>query len=137
MKTTGFVLSKKWIPSALLALGLALQSGCAALLLTGGAAAGAGTFAYVKGELKASESAPLPKVYDASLAAMHNLEFAVTSQEKDALSAKIVARAVGDKKVQVNLKKTTEGVTEIRIRVGTFGDETTSRLILDKIKSGL
>ncbi len=137
MKTNDSILGRKWIPSALLALCLALQSGCAALLLTGGAAAGAGTFAYVKGKLKASESAPLPKVYDASLAAMQNLEFAVTTQEKDALSARIVARAVGDKKVQVNLKKATEGVTEIRIRVGTFGDESTSRLILDKIRSRL
>lgn len=44
-------------------------------------------------------------------------------------------RNSADKKMLIKLKKVSDGATEIRIRVGTFGDESMSRLILDKIKS--
>jgi hypothetical protein len=37
----------------------------------------------------------------------------------------------------VKLEKQSDTVTEIRIRVGTFGDEALSRQILDKIKTHL
>jgi hypothetical protein len=111
------------------------SSGC--LLFVAGAAAGAGigTYAYINGELKTSESVKLDKAYDATLVAMKDLSYPVTEKQKDVLEGKIVARTAGDKKIQVNLKKTTDTVTEIRIRVGTFGDETLSRHILEKIKA--
>ncbi len=44
------------------------------------------------------------------------------------------ARGAGDKKIRVKVKKQSDTVTEIRIRVGMFGDESMSRQILDRIK---
>ena len=58
-----------------------------------------------------------------------------TDGGKDAFNAELTARGSGDKKIQIKLQKKTEKVTEIKIRVGLFGDESMSRQILDKIKS--
>lgn len=126
-----------FLNSVVLGALLAFSSGCAALLLTGGAAAGAGAIAYVRGELKSTETATLDKTWTATLAAMSDLELSVSTKQKDALSAKLAARGAGDKKIQVDLKRLTDKETEIRIRVGTFGDEVISRQVLDKIKKRL
>ncbi len=120
------------------ALGLAVfQSGCLLFVAGAAAAAGVGTYAYVNGELKGSEAVSLDQAWDASQAAMKDLEFPITTKSKDELQAELVARTSADKKVTIKLKKVSAETTEIRIRVGTFGDETTSRLILDKIKGHL
>ncbi|MBI4660270.1 MAG: DUF3568 family protein [Verrucomicrobia bacterium] len=128
---------KLLLASVTLCCGLVLLSGCAAALLTGGAAAGAGAVAYVRGELKSTEAAALEKVWTATLAAMSDLEFSVTKKEKDALSARAVARGANDKKIQVDLKRLSDRDTEVRIRVGILGDESISRQVLDKIKKRL
>jgi hypothetical protein len=130
----GFMMIKKGVPFLCLAILLLLfGAGCAALLV--GGAAGAGTVAYVAGELKSTENVSLDRAWKATQSAMKELEFAVTQKEKDALEAELTARGAGDKKVKVQLEKKADHVTEIRIRVGTFGDESLSIQILDKIKS--
>jgi hypothetical protein len=122
------------------ALGLAAVlglfcTGCIALVV--GGAAGAGTYAYVSGELKTTESASLDRAWSASQGAIKELQFKVTTEQKDALQGRLIARTAADKKVEVNLKKISDNTTEIRIRVGTFGDEDLSQLILQKIKKRL
>ncbi len=96
-------------------------------------AAAAGTVAYVRGDLQATDNAPLDKVYKASLAAMEELEIPVISKSKDALSAMITGRDAADKKITISLKASTEDTTELSIRIGLFGSETKSRLIYQKI----
>jgi Protein of unknown function (DUF3568) len=128
----------KWFIVALAAALPVLGGGCGLLLVGGAAAAaGVGTYAYVNGELRGTEAAPLDKVWDASQAAMKDMQFPVVTKTKDALEGLLTARTAADKKVQVTLKKLSDSSTEIRIRVGTFGDEAISRMIMDKIKSHL
>ncbi|MGO9584842.1 MAG: DUF3568 family protein [Limisphaerales bacterium] len=116
---------------------LVFGSGC--ILFVAGAAAGAGVggYAYVNGEVKATESASLDRTWDATLAAMKDLEFPVTEQAKDALEANLTARNASNTSISVKLKNLSNASTEIRIRVGTFGDESLSRTILNKINSRL
>lgn len=121
---------------SLLAL-VALGAGCAVVAVGAAAGAGAAGYAYVSGVLISTESAPLDRTWDATLAAMKDLQFPITSQRKDALQASLVARNAFDKKISIKLKKVSEQSTEVRIRVGTFGDETASRAILEKIKKRL
>ncbi len=109
--------------------------GCAAVVV--GGVAGAGTYAYVRGEMKGNENAPLDRAWSATLAAMKDLEFTVTSQQKDALQARLIARTALDKKIEINLTKVTDNLTEIRIRVGTFGDQTLSHTIVQSIEKRL
>jgi len=108
--------------------------GCVAVAAAG---LGAGTVAYVKGDLKALEAANLDKVYKATEKALDELEFSVTKKTKDVLSAVIVARDAANKKITIKLSAAEEDATKISIRVGTFGNETKSRMIYEQIKKYL
>jgi hypothetical protein len=110
-----------------------IGQGCVAAAIGIGAAGAAGTIAYIKGDLEAVEADDLDVVYEAALKASKELELRVFYKTKDALSATIYARDAEDKKVSVTLKRTTEQTTKLSIRIGTFGDETKSRLIYQKI----
>lgn len=123
---------------ALLVLGGVLlgATGCV-VAVVGAAAAGATTVAYVRGELKSVEAAPLDRTWNATIAAMKDLEFAIIDRSKDGLSAKLIARGAGDRRIEIRLFKSSEKMTEVRIRVSTFGNEVISRQVLEKIKQHL
>lgn len=126
------------MPVAALVMALLSGAGCASVALLGaGAAAGVAGVAYVNGELKASLDAPIDKVYSASLAAIKDLQFTQKETAKDALFARIEAKTANDRSIHITLNKTGDKITELRIRVGTFGDEALSRTIHDKIKGRL
>ena len=97
----------------------------------------AGTIAYMRGDLEAVESENIDTVYEAALQAAEELELRIISKTKDALSATIIARDAQDKKVQIILRTTAENTTKLSIRIGTFGSETKSRLIYQKIYDNL
>ena len=99
--------------------------------------AGAGTMAYIKGDLEVVESKNIDAVYEATEKAVEQLGLNVSKKTKDAMSATIVARDAQDKKVTIKLKATTENTTKISIRVGIFGSETKSRLIYEQIRENL
>jgi hypothetical protein len=127
----------KLLITVLMASLLTLMSGC--VLFVVGAAAGAGVagYAWVNGEIKTTESASLDRTWNATLAAMKDLEFPVTSQAKDALEADLTARNASNTSINIKLMKMDSASTEVHIRVGTFGDESMSHAILNKINSRL
>ena len=110
------------------------SAGCTAAWLAGGAAAGIGTYKYIKGELQSTEKVSLDKAYAATEKAIKELEFTITSKQKDTFAGEVIARRATGKKVTVKLKRLSNSVTEIKIRVGTFGDEYISKDILDTMK---
>jgi len=120
----------------LLGIILISTSGCVAALLVGGGA-GAGTVAYLKGELKSTEEASIGQVWQAAQKAMKDLEFVVTSEERNDLSAKLIAHGSDDTKIEINLESVSAKLTTVKIRVGVFGDESLSRLTLERIKKHL
>ncbi len=116
------------------ALMMALSAGgCLALAV--GAAAGAGTVAYIQGELEAVEEIPLDRAWSASQATIEELQFNKTAERKDALQGRITAERADGSDVTIRLDAEGDTQTKIRIRVGTFGDEAVSRTILDTIKA--
>ena len=125
---------RKWLLITILGIISFINSGCAAVLLGGGAAAGAGTILYIKGELQSNEDVSLGTAWIATQAAIKDMEFVTGTTEKGDVSAKLIAYTADNKKIQINLKTKPETLTEIGIRVGTFGDESFSRLILEKIR---
>lgn len=122
---------RRSVIAVMISLSLLFGYGCTCLVA---GAAGGGAVAYVRGELKAVEEVSLDRAWSAAKQAMSDLEFSVTKAEKDSFNGELVARGAGDKKVVVKLKMQSDSVTEIRIRVGTFGDEVMSRKILETIK---
>ena len=111
-------------------------SGCVAVAVGAGAA---GTVAYLAGDLEAHQTHGIDAVYAASREALAQVEMTVIEGRttKDALEARIVARDAADKEIVIKLKSTVVGATDISIRVGTFGDDTKSHLIYEKIRENL
>lgn len=128
------MMPKNLLYGSLLGIALFSNCGCVAALLVGG---GAGTVAYLKGELKSTEEASIGQVWQAAQEAVKDLEFVVTSEEKDTLSARLIAHGANDTKIEINLESVSAKLTNVRIRVGVFGDESLSRLALERIKKHL
>jgi hypothetical protein len=120
---------------------VAVALGAALIVLPGcivaAAGAGAGAVAYVRGELEANLTTDYNKVVESARKAIGELEFAKVSENKDALKAVLVARTAMDKKVEITVTNSGKKLTNIKIRVGLFGDEALSMSVLDKIKAGL
>lgn len=112
-----------------------LQTGCVAI--AAGAAAGASTVAYLRGELTTPVDKPYGNVVKAVERAIAKLEFAKISTQKDALDTILLARTATDKRVEIRVTKADERTTTVRIRVGVFGDEALSRTILQHIQDAL
>lgn len=112
-------------------------SGCVAAAVGVGAGAGAGTYAYVKGEMKSVEQATLEKTWSAVEKTVKEMGFIVESQSHDALAGTIEARGAGNKKITIKVVLVTDKTTEVRIRIGTFGDEKFSYQILDRIRKNM
>jgi hypothetical protein len=114
-----------------------LVQGCTAAWVGVGVGAGAGTVAYLRGDLEIVESENIDTVLVATEKAVEELELKVSKKTRDKMSAVIVARDAGDKKITIKLSAAVEGSTKLYIRVGLFGNETKSRLIHQKIRENL
>lgn len=134
-------MKKKYQRLALVLLLLAspaVLTGClAAAAVGGGAVAGAGTIAYLRGELKSTEGHQFAVVWAATVKAVEQLEFIVVNKVNDAVSGQYEVVTADNKTVHINVQRVGDNITEIKIRVGTFGDETLSRYILNKIQSNI
>jgi hypothetical protein len=132
------MLKSQFLCRALAALVLAaaatLHSGC---LAVAAGAAGAGTVAYVRGELAASLDQNFDRSVRATERAIADLKFAKISEKQDALVAVIVARTAEDKKIEIKVSSVSVARTKVQIRVGVFGDEALSQRILEKIRANL
>jgi hypothetical protein len=82
---------------------------------------GKGVVAYGHGELSADVTHDLDTVFAASQRALGQLEIV----------------KIDDKKIVINLERVTDTLTKLHIKVGVMGDETLSRLILEKIYAEL
>jgi hypothetical protein len=125
--------TKFWI--VLIVPGLALLFGCAAAVV--GGAAGAGAVLYSKGELKSTENASLEQVLNAAEEAMNSMNFNVVSKDHDALKGKLLAKRENGDNIDIKLEQKPNNLTEMKIRVGAFGNEDQARLIQEKIRQRL
>lgn len=128
---------KRTLTALACALILVSTSGCVLLAVGAAGAAGAGTVAYIRGELDTSLNGTVDSVGVATTKALEELRFAKIHENKSAVDAEIRARTGQDKKIDIRLNRTSDTLTRVRIRVGTFGDEDLSRLLLEKIKAKL
>lgn len=114
-----------------------LFTGCAAALLAGGVAAGAGTVFYVKGDLEITLDHPYEAVWQASLDGIKSLGLRASKREKGTEKGVIKTRRLDGKTVTILVFPLTQKTTKLSIRVGTFGDEESSREILKAIQAQL
>lgn len=121
------------IAAVLLGVSL-ITSGCVAIAAAGAGAAGV---VWVRGALETHVERDLARVHQASLASLKDLEFVLVGDRKSSLDAELTARTALDKKVTVTLKQVTPNTTKITVRVGIFGDEAMSNMIMVRIREKL
>jgi len=136
VKGKGEMKTRKAMVCVLLSLSFMLQ-GCVLLAVGAGAAVGAGTIAYIKGELQTTYATPFDQTYQATQDALGDLDYRILSTQKDGTEGEIEAKRVGGDSVKVKLSVSGRGTTLVKIRVGIFGDEAASRAIERKIASRL
>ncbi len=99
------------------------------------AAAGAGTYYYIKGDLQRNYEASMDKAWQASVQAVEELKLTTESKQHDAFNGVIKGKMADGKSFSINLKRLGENLTEVGVRIGTFGDRVRSEAIHDKILS--
>jgi hypothetical protein len=93
--------------------------------------------AYARGDLEANLATDYDQVIEAARGALRDLEFPKVSENQDAGKAVLVSRTATDKPVELTITNSGKKLTSIKIRVGVFGDEELSRVVLEKIKARL
>jgi uncharacterized lipoprotein len=112
--------------------------GCGALLAGGaGAAAGGGAVAYVRGESQATYPASFDRTWGATLRALQDTNLKVTDTQRNGTQGAIKALQADETAVTINLEQAGPGTTAVKIRVGVFGDEESSKALHTRIASRL
>ena len=125
----------KILVGMLLSAMLFSQMGCVAAAV--GAAAGAGAVVYLKGNLEETMSHGTPEVYRATLAALNDLKVPVIKDEHDNVNATIESRFADNTTIWIWIDGISTTSSKLKIRVGTFGEENRSHLILEKVHRNL
>lgn len=115
---------------AVASLLVSIPSGCVFLFA---GAAGAGTAAYVGGDLETTSGKSVDEVYAAVEATCKELEFDIFEHEKKEFTGMVMAMSDFGK-VTIRVKGKSPEETHVSVRVGTFGDKGASKLIMDKLK---
>lgn len=119
----------------LLCLPLALP-GCVAAGAGVGAATAMGT-AYAKGEYRSTEATTLDRLWIATLVALNDLDIPVEREFFGNDRGNLSARRADGKKIKIDVRIQSARISQLRIRIGTFGDESFSRLIAERVHSEL
>ncbi|HKJ91081.1 MAG TPA: DUF3568 family protein [Oceanipulchritudo sp.] len=122
------------IPFLVILLILPVLQGCVAVVAAGGAAGGV---AYVRGELRTLLEEEVEAVNEAVVEAGDSLGLKRISAEGDRMSGKYVYRNAQDEKITITTTSETSETTELRIRIGLFGDQQKSQFILREIRKEL
>jgi hypothetical protein len=94
--------------------------------------------AYLDGDLKSVEPHSLDDVYAACRTVLKDRDMKIVGkEEKGKERAVINARDEADRKVTITLTSQYEGITNISIRIGVWGDEARSRDLYQKIHDHL
>ena len=131
---------RRWTMGTALLAFLLFCSSCGFLVAAGvGAGAAYGTMEYVRGELKQAYAASMEKTWNASLAAANTLKMKVVEKSIDNLDQnRLISGQTEDKKdFEITLEALGKDVTNVKVRIGLFGDEAYSKKIHDLIAQNL
>jgi hypothetical protein len=95
------------------------------------------TVAWIRGALEVNLDYPVEQVGHAATAAVTNLRFNTIVSRVDVVSAEVNAETAQGTDIDILIDKISDRITRVSIRVGAFGDEAVSRLILDEIQRNL
>ena len=127
-------MSRKMVLIAML-MGVSLiLAGC---VLFAGAAAGAGSYAWVSGKLTFTTPHDVARSHEATLAAFKKLDIVVVKDETSELGSKMEGTTKTGETVTVDLEPQAASVTKIDVRVGFFGNHDKETEVADNIRKHL
>ncbi len=94
-------------------------------------------FTFLRGTLRGVLASAQPKVETATVAAMEELDFVAVDVISDKLKGTVKARMADGTKVSVKLQAEDFESTTVKIKVGTWGDQSISVQILRHIQKKL
>jgi hypothetical protein len=100
-----------------------------------GGAVGTGSCIYLSGELESTEKASFNQAWNATQMMIRTSGYTVTSIDKEPFYTKFEAKDSGDRTIIIKLITQAEDRIKIKVRVGTLGDESLSRKIIEDIRS--
>jgi hypothetical protein len=100
---------------------------------------GIGASEYIGGEMKQAYAAPMEKTWNAVLEAGDELKMKTTEKSIDNLDKNRVVkgRTYEGKDFEIALEALGKDVTMVKVRIGVFGDEKSSKTIHDTIAKNL
>lgn len=105
--------------------------------LAAGVGAGAGGYAWYKGELVRNFEKPMGATYAATLKAVKGMGLSVNKKAKDSFEAIVKSTLASGKGVTIKIKKLSSKTSEVSIRVGAFGNQQKSSHIMRQIEKRL
>jgi hypothetical protein len=86
---------------------------------------------------KRNYEASIDKTWQATVKSVEDLGLSTESKENDAFNGVIKGKMADGKSFTISVKRLGENLTEVGVRVGTFGDRERSEAVHDKILSNL
>lgn len=127
--------------SCLSIAGVAALSGCVTpfdfAANAGLGVAQAGTSSFIQGTLQAAFDRPMDEVVDAARRTLVKLGYAITREDIGPHYAQLLSSQADGSSIVVKFKKSSDAVTGLSIRVGFWGDNAVSRLMLEGIQKEL
>jgi Protein of unknown function (DUF3568) len=121
------------------AIGFLANGGCApAVVVTAGITAGLGLAQtqanqFINGELKAGRMVTMDDARAAVRAAMNELQLTIKADRRRTHKAYMMGQAPGADEIGVSFSTISPIATKIEIRVGIFGDQAVSQLVMERI----
>jgi hypothetical protein len=120
-----------------LIIGFFITQGCTAILGARAAfSASTGTSLYINGELQTDYYAPIDRVWKACEKTARDLRARDLYVDKEYRDGSIEATINGNS-VHISITYKQKGITNVGIRVGTLGDETSSQFLHDLVEENL
>jgi hypothetical protein len=114
---------KKWLLSIVgVLLCCILCAGCPVVLIGAGAAAGVGGYKWVEGTMEKDYPRPMQETWNASLAAVRDLNLKIASQQYGPLESRLEAVQPPDTNVKVQLIARPNQITTVKVRFGLMGN---------------
>ena len=114
-----------------------MTTGCPVVLFGAGAAAGVGTFGWQAGWLRANMGEPIERVHRAAKSAIADFKIKLESESFKPSAGMVDGTMPDGRRVVVETKAVGPKETQVRVRVGLWGDQAMSLKIFEEIKKHL
>ncbi len=123
----------------LIGMGVGVVNFCGCWALLGGAVVGgAGTAVWLSGKMTQQFNASYPKTVDASIQALHSLNFPVVKETQNDMDTQIKSTYSDGSDMWIDIHRITDTSSKVEVRVGAVTPhKEAAAAILNKIQSNL